>query len=175
MKQNQLHRTCRRKPGFTLIEVVTSLSIMSVLMLGLSGSLMISVAAIPRTDEYAQSDAAVHSAMTMVRDDLRLTTKVVILGSKGSDFTVSLVMGSNGAIGESSAIVYQFNKSAGSLTRKTDSDATVVLISNIKSLDIVPTLDGTNVRVLQIVLEVNGTMQGLFERHFILPNRPGVI
>ena len=172
--QSQFSRTRVSHAGFTLIEVVSSLAIMTVLMLGLSGALMISASAIPDTNEYGQADQQVHLGMAQVEDDLRLASSILLVGTSGTDQTLTLTMESLGVLGESSSVKYSYNKSAGTLSRKADTEAEEVVLSNINASTISTVLDGTNIRQVYILLDVKGTKQQLFERHVVLPNKPGV-
>ena len=170
-----IHSTKKHStPGFTLIELTTSLVIMSILMLGLSGAVMISSHAIPTLTETGLADQAVIDALNELRVDL--SRAATIHYSPGVTAKIlTLTIKSTGTPGEPSAVTYTYNASAHTLRRKTDTQPEIVLISGVDSFAITLTTEGSDARSLLLVLSAQGTLQRTFDMQALMPDKPGVI
>ncbi len=169
------HRQAKRtRPGFTLIEVMTSLTIMSVLMLGLSGAVMVSSRAIPTPTETGQGDQQVVDAINRMRSELREATAITYRTGPGG-LKVEIQINDVGASGTPSAITYRYISAYGTLTRKADTQAEVTLIEGISTLTANLTNDGSHASVLYLRMVVEQTIQQTYEMHALLPYRPEVL
>lgn len=156
--------------GFTLIESVVSLVIVSILMLGLSSSVMLGSYALPSVDELGEADREVHSVLAMMRDDFRRASAVAASG--GVQF--SLTLKSTGTTGEAATVVWEYSSANDEISYTFGAYAKVVVLENVSSFTATLTKDGTQLRVLRLVVVVDGTIQQKFECHFLLPEKPEV-
>jgi len=166
------HQSIRFRRGFTLIEVVTSLSIMTVLMLGLIGAVMISSHAIPTATDTGLADQAVIDTINQLRSELREATAVKYRTGAGGS-SIEMGIKATGAAGAPAKIVYTYTTSSSTLTRKVDALAEVTLISGIDAYAMTITDNGTDVSVVYLLIAVKGTIQRVYEMHALLPDKPG--
>lgn len=166
-----MSRPMTARSAFTLIEVVTSLAIMSVLMLGLSGAIMIGAHAIPTENDIGQADQRVIEVLNQLRADLREADGIRI--STSASFVVfRLRMINSGASGAPTQIDYSYTISTGVLVRKVDSQPVKTALTAIKQYDLsVEELDGEYCS-FNLVLNVPATKQGTFDLHAALPVKP---
>ncbi|MFG0314031.1 MAG: type II secretion system protein J, partial [Phycisphaerales bacterium] len=94
-----------KRRGLTLIEAVVSLVIISVLMLGLSSSVMLGVRALPDETELGAADREVQEILNTFRDDVSNASQILNQVS-GNNIRLVLTMNSTGAMGEASSITY---------------------------------------------------------------------
>ena len=167
-------KVTRTRTGFTLIEVVTSLSIMSVLLLGLSGAVMVGSYAIPSATGTGQVDQVAIDAINQLRNELRESTAITYRAG-ASGIKLEIQINDAGALGTPGAITYQYISASGILTRKVDAEDTQTLISGIDTLVMELTDDGSNASVAYLRMIVGGTIQQAYEMHALLPYRPVVL
>ena len=167
---NTTHRSTHRR-AFTLIETVVSLVIVSILMLGLSSSVMLSSFALPSPDEMGEADREVQQVIARMRDDLRRAYKVEYKTS-GSDIKIKLFLNETGEIGEEDRAEWVYEKDSDELTYEFGSEPVVVLLTRVTSFNVSFVTDGSDIRVLHLVIVVGGTIQNTFECHFLLPDKP---
>ena len=161
----------RRPGGFTLIEVVTSLSIITVLMLGLSGAVMIASHAIPTTIDTGLSDQVVIDGLNQLRADLREASSVQIRSS-AVETQIRLEMTDAGASGSSAVIIYRYTVSTKIVERETDSQGSYQIMSGVDVFALSLTDDGTDVSVVYLLVLVQSTIQRIYEMHALLPDKP---
>lgn len=162
------------RSGFTLIEVVTSLSIMSVLLLGLSGAVMVGSRAIPSATDIGQSDQVPIDAINRIRSELREASAIRYqVGANEHEMKIRIK--DSGASGTPSVIVYRYSLASGTLMRKADAQDAVTLVSGISSLVIEITGDGADASVVYLRMTVEGTIKQVYEMHALLPDKPRVI
>lgn len=161
----------RNRGGFTLIEVVTSLSILSVLMLGLSGAVMIASHAIPTTVETGLSDQIVIDGLNQLRADLR-EASLVDIKSNATETKFKLEMTNAGASGSPAVIKYKYTVSTKIVERDVDSQGTHQIMSGVDVFAVSQTDDGTDVSVVYLLVSVQNTIQRFYEMHAILPDKP---
>tara|TARA_R110000868_G_scaffold241497_3_gene496653 strand:+ start:366077 stop:366625 length:549 start_codon:yes stop_codon:yes gene_type:complete len=167
------------KRAFTLIETVISLSIMTVLILGLSGALMISTSAIPTGTQLGIEDQKVIDGLNQLRDELQQAVHVHFNWTD-TDIHLHLTMDQTRAKGTPEIIEYHYRTAAKTFTRMykegnvlgteyilfdavTDGSGKVILDSN----------DG-DATVVWLMLNVEDTIQKIFEVHIALPAEPTV-
>ncbi len=168
-----MKKSAATRSAFTLIEVVTSLAIMSVLMLGLSGAIMIGAHAIPTEKDVGQADQQVVEVLNQLRADLRESDKVKLRTSAMFvTFRISLI--DSGAEGTPKHIDYSYTISTGVLVRKVDDQPVKTLLTDIKQYNLsVEELDG-EFCAINLVMNVPATKQGTFDMHTALPVKPKV-
>lgn len=168
-------RTCIRqrhtRSGLTLIEVVTSLSIMTVLMLGLSGAIMISSHAIPTATDTGLADQAVIDTINQLRSELH-EANTVRYSTGGTGSIIVIKIKDAGAAGTPSKITYTYTSSTGTLTRKVGLLSDVTLITGIDGYAVEITDDGIDASVVRLLIAVKDTIQRFYEMHAVLPNKP---
>jgi len=160
--------------GFTLIELTTSLAVMSVLLLGLSGAVMVSSRAIPTTTETGLADQNTVDVLDMLRADLASSASVQYR-TDISGWVLTLAIKPTGASGEPSAVVYTFNSSAKTLDRKVDSRTGEIVLSSIQVFAVNLKQSGGDAYALYALVSVENTIQRFFEFQSLLPDKPGVL
>ncbi len=159
------------RAGFTLVEVVTSLSIMSVLLLGLSGAVMVGSYAIPSVVDTGQMDQVAIDSINQLRSELRESTAITYRAGAGGA-KIEMQINDTDALGTPGMITYRYISSSGILTRKVDAQNTETIVSSIEDLFVELISDGGNVRVVYLRMTVGGTIQTTYEMHALLPYRP---
>ena len=163
-----------RKPirrGMTLIESVLSLSVISVLLLGLSSAVMLGARAMPTDTELGGFEQEIHAICQQLRADVSNSTGIMHQVS-GDNTRLTLTMASSGATGEPASVVYDFIGSVGWLSRRVDAGTTATLTSDMPSYSILYTeVDGV-VRFVQINMRFNNSIQQNFQLHIQTPNEP---
>ncbi len=170
MRKNKPFWAAHRS-GITLIEVITSLSIMSVLMLGLSSAIMISSYAIPSPTESGMMDQLAVDRLNQFRMDLR-ESSTVKLNISGSDYTLALRIKDSGIAGSPSNIYYSYDSGTQLFRRKVDAEDSVDYISGVDAFIMTITIDGTHVRRLNLMIAIQDTLQRFYELHVALPDKP---
>jgi len=163
----------KARSAFTLIEVVTSLAIMSVLMLGLSGAIMIGAHAIPANDDIGQADQQVVEVLNLMRADLR-ESEMIRLRTSPSFVVFRLFVIDSGAEGTQKIIDYSYTISTGVLVRKVDNLPTETLLTDIKQYDLSIDEQAGEYVGFNLVMNVPTTVQGTFDIHAALPVKPKV-
>jgi len=161
------------KRAFTLIETVISLSIVSVLFVGLSGAVMIGTHAIPTAKDTGQADQAVIDALNMFRTDLRQATGIKYR-SDASGIELVLDLKDSGAKGANNTITYIYQSSIKSFMRQPLNETKVTLFENISGLSGQLIMDGSDATVLKALVVVTDTIQPIYEVHALLPLKPEV-
>ena len=164
----------RSKPGFTLVEMVTSLAIISVLLLGLGSAVMVSSHAIPTGKETGAADQVVIDAVNRMRMDLR-EAQTIRYRLSGSDVEIQIAIKDSGALGVPAKVTYTFSNSSNTLSRQVDTLGVVVVAQDVSALSFSTTNDGSAGRVAYMLMRVDGTIQGSFEMFTALPNKPEVL
>lgn len=167
MKQQRTPTRC----AFTLIETVISLSIVSVLFLGLSGAVMIATHAIPTAKDTGLADQTVIDALNMFRSDLKQSS-IIQYRVAASDIEFTLTIKNTGATGQKNTVIYSYIDSTKSFERKADAQPSVVLFDKISGFTVAFTKDGTDVTVVNTLISVTDTIQPIFEVNAILPDEP---
>lgn len=169
---NRIHQAKRPvRSGFTLIEVVTSLAIMSVLMLGLSGAVMIGAHAVPTTTDIGLADQMVINATNQLRTDLRSCTRIQAR-EDGSTIEMQLTIKPTGSAGAPSSVRYAYSKDKDTLSRTVDALDPVVVLSGLTMLVVEQTKDGTDASMVYVFMVVDDTIQRMYEMHIALPDKP---
>jgi len=157
--------------AFTLIETVISLSIMSVLLLGLSGAVMISTHAIPSASDTGIEDQAVIDALNHFRDDLRQATEIDY-NSSGSEEKLKLKIKDSGAKGVPAELEYRYITASNSFARKVKGRSEEILLSNISGASFQFTQEASNATIVHVIILATETIQQIFELHVALPEKP---
>jgi prepilin-type N-terminal cleavage/methylation domain-containing protein len=166
------HTSCGR--GFTLIEIVTSLSIMSVLMIGLSGAILVGSYAIPTPADTGYADQVVIDAITQLRSDLREATTVRHRSRVVGD-SIQLTIKDTGASGVPTTVTYIFVDATDEFTRQVDALTPVTIITGVDAFAVTLTTDSGDLRVFELLMSVTDTIERVYEMHALLPDKPGVL
>ncbi len=167
-------RSNRHRSGITLVEMVLSLSIMSILLLGLSGAVMIGSNAIPTATETGLADQKVIDSLNRLRSDLRQATSIAYV-SRVAGEQIVLTIKDSGAAGTPKEVRYLYRKSTNSFYRKADAAAELELFGNIASFGVRIILDGSEVSVVSLSIAVDETIKNFFELHVALPDKPEML
>ncbi len=162
-----------RRRGLTLIEAVVSLVIISVLMLGLSSSVMLGVRALPSDTELGATDREVHQILNTLRSDISGASAVTIQKS-GNSVRMILTMSSTGALGEPSSVMYDFIGEMDLIRRRTDSNAYIVLTTEMDKYRMDSTQESGKLKYIHFQFEFDHTIQRHFEVHVLTPYQPEV-
>ena len=171
----QKYTASLNRSAFTLIEVVTSLSILSVLMIGLSSAVLIGSHAIPTTTDAGLNDQAVIDTINQLRSDLREASSIERQSLSAGREVILVTLKDSGAKGVPGVVNYVFNPSTNRINRTVDAGTTIVMVDGLGTFVISITMDGVDASVLSVMCTVENTIQGTFEMHALLPDRPGVI
>lgn len=170
MVRRSTHRTtCRR--GITLIEAVVSLSIITVLLLALSGTVMIATRALPTETELGVTDRNTHDLINLLRTDIAYASAIRYQPS-GSSARLTLDIIPTGVMGEGSVILYEYDSSTDTLTRRVDGHDPQILSTRMSRFEIKVTHDSAMVRFLTVRIQVDDTIQRIFEVFAPTPYRP---
>lgn len=159
--------------GFSLIETVVSLVIVSVLMLGLSSSVMLGSFALPSVGELGESDREVQSVLAMMRDDFRRASGVqYTTAAGGTQFRLTLK--TTGTTGEASTVIWEYSTANDEISYTFGTNTKKVVLEKVSAFTATLNKDGADLRVLKLLIVVDGTIQENFECHFLLPDKPEV-
>ena len=163
--------TTQKQNAFTLIETAISLAIMSILLLGLVGAVMIGSKSIPSTTQTGITDQTVVLSLNMFRSELQQATGIQHRTAASGEQLI-LDIKDTGATGTPSRIRYRYIKSSKSFTRKVDSQPEQTLFTNIDAFNIQITTDDSDATIIWILMLVNNTIQRMYEIHVPLPDKP---
>lgn len=167
------YKVARARRGLTLIEAVVSLVIISVLMLGLSGSVMLGVRALPSDTELGAADREVQQMLNTLRSDIS-GASAITLQKSGNSVRMILTMISTGAVGEPSSVVYDFIGDVDLIRRRTDSNAYIVLTTEMDGYRVESDTDSGRLNYVHFQFKFDHTIQQQFEVHVLTPYQPGV-
>lgn len=144
---------CAARRGFTLMELVLSIGVMSILLLGVTKAILIASRAVPAADSRKQSRSDAAAAVDRLQADLTFATSITELTSTAITFTVA--DRGHGAAG-AETIRYAWSGTAGApLTRAYNGSVPVNVVSSVTSLsitrDVVPGVVTSAPRVLLVV------------------------
>jgi type II secretory pathway pseudopilin PulG len=162
--------TCTRR-GITLIESVLSLSIISVLLLGLSSSVMLGVRALPDETELGATDRAIHAINQQLRTDISNASSVLHQVS-GDNTRLTLTMVSTGAAGEPSTIVYDILGSVGWIRRRVDAGIQEYLSYELTDYSVTSTVVDGTMRYIEFRFQFDNSIQQYFQLHIQTPYEP---
>lgn len=170
--KNTTRKQVAIRPAFSLIETVISLTIVSVLFLGLSAAVMIGSYAIPSGDETGTNDREVIDALNMLRADLRQAATIAQRdGATGTQITITPKPLK--VAGQPGSVKYTYLTADHTFTRSTDISSDQLLTSNIENLVLSFNNDGSNADSAYLLIKVRNTIQPIFELNTVLPDRPG--
>ena len=159
------------RAGFTLIEVVTSLMIMSVLMIGLSGAVMVGAHAIPTATAVGLADQQVIDVLNQFRSDFREASSVATR-NVASKQSITLEFKANGAHGTPGRVRYLYNSNTGVLIRQIDDHSELIVLDDIVTFETSFTKDENSVQIVNLFMSIEGTIQRRYEMHAALPAKP---
>ncbi|MBO6513507.1 MAG: prepilin-type N-terminal cleavage/methylation domain-containing protein [Phycisphaerales bacterium] len=171
MKQSFNRPTHSSRRGFSLIETVISLTIVSVLFLGLSSAVMIGSYAIPSTSESGTADRAVVDGLNMLRADL-LQAASFRHRSTASGMQLVITPKVAKAAGQPTEIRYTFEKTGNTFTRTTDLAGEQLLFGSVSDIVASFTTEDVNATSAYMLISIKGTIQPIFEVNLVLPNKP---
>ncbi len=170
--KNTTRKQVAIRPAFSLVETVISLTIVSVLFLGLSSAIMIGSYAIPSRDETGTNDREVIDALNMLRTDLRQAEKIEQRdGASGTQ--IRITPKSLKVAGQPGEVQYTYLTADNTFTRSTDISSDQLLTSNIENLVLSFNNDGSNADSAYLLIKVRNTIHPIFELNTVLPDRPG--
>ncbi len=160
--------SCRR--GFTLIEMLVSLSAATVLFLGLSSATLIASRALPQAHELGIQDREVINLINQIRNELNDSNRVVI--SEKASATVCEIYRRLAQDHLPQKIVYTFDKSDNQITRTIDSNTPEIVLDQVRTCTFDTRTDSARIVSLTGLIEVKDTIQKRFEFHQVFPSRP---
>ncbi|MCA9275278.1 MAG: prepilin-type N-terminal cleavage/methylation domain-containing protein [Phycisphaerales bacterium] len=165
------HRHARR--GLTLIEAVVSLVIISVLVLGLSSSVLLGTYAMPSATDLGVADRQVHDICNLIRSDIA-NAKSVQSQKTGTSLRLTLSMQAHGALGEGTSVIYELIPDANMIRRRVDARNYETLTTELDGYRIAATADNSQLRYVHLQLSFDSTIQKRFELYILTPYRPEV-
>ncbi len=174
MSEARVHTSVSRNPrrrGMTLIEAVVSLVVISVLLLGLSSSVMLGVRALPTDTELGATDRQVQEICNMLRDDIAASTAITYQKS-GNTVRLSLEMIPTDATGAHTHIGWEIIGDANMIRRRVDARAYEIISTTMTGYnhDIVA-VDG-NIQHVYLMFHFKDTIQQNFELYIQTPYGP---
>ncbi len=154
-----------------MIEAVVSLTIISVLVLGLSSSVMIGVRAMPTDTELGALDREVQEICNMLRDDLA-SAKEIDEQISGNTTRLNLKLIDTGITGAHSDIRWEFIGDANMIRRRVDARSYEIISSNLDDYAISVSDTDTQVHYVHVQLQYNESIQRVFELHVQTPYGP---
>ncbi len=167
-----MHSTSNHtRAGFTLVETVISLSIMSVILLGLSSALMIASRAVPSATETGQADLQMTDTLNQIRSDLRLAS-AISYRSAAAGHQIALELNNTGISGQPATLEYRYYNDTKIITRQTNEVSEQTLVEDISGFTVSVTQEDSMVKVMKLTIANPNTVQFIFEMHIALPNKP---
>lgn len=140
--------TRSHRPGFSLIELVIAISLTAIVSLGLMSALMLSVRAIPESDDAGIVAARIDNASEFLLADIMLASEVDVTDSNRKlDLIIPDITGD----GVADDIEYRFN--SGELTRKVNSGKDRVMVQGISAGQFGITATDTRVSSVTVVFK----------------------
>lgn len=136
-QHERIHRPTRRC-GFTLIEMVVTVAILSVIMLGVGSAMIIATRALPEADNPAAAAIAGAAVVEQIATELQYAVSISDSNATAIEFTVA--DRNNDDVPET--IRYQWSGASGDpLTRQYNAGAVVALLQNVEDFDLVYSRD----------------------------------
>jgi len=133
-------RTLSRRGGFTLVELITSLVITSILMLGLSSVMLIGSKAVPSGTEQIHAEAACARVLEDMADDLTLAWGITLASKQ--DIIIGVL--DRDGDGGKDQIRYTYDSDAATIKKTWNSEKPVTVLSNVSAFSVtLTTSDGT--------------------------------
>lgn len=159
------------RSAFTLIETVISLTIMSVLLLGLSSAMMIASKAIPTQTDLGRFDQDITDVMNKIRSELRRSSGIAYRSTAGGEqFTLDLK--DTGIAGQTLLVRYRYYKDTQTIARMDTNIAETTILEGLDGFTIEFTQEDTSATLAKIVLADLDSIQTMFEYHIALPDKP---
>ena len=165
------HRHARR--GLTLIEAVVSLVIISVLVLGLSSSVLVGTYAMPSATDLGVADREVHDICNLIRAEIANANSVQSQKT-GTSLRLTLSMQSHGALGAGDSVIYELIPDANMIRRRVDARSYEILTTGLDGYRATATADNSQLRYMHLQLSFDSTIQKQFELYILTPFRPEV-
>lgn len=166
---NRPRGTSRR--AITLIESVVSLVVVSVLVLGLSASMMLGVRALPTDAELGAADREVQEICNMIRADIAASSAITFQKS-GNTERLNLDMISTGVTGAHSFIGWEFIGDANMIRRRVDARAYDIISTTMSDYAITIESNSSEISHIHVQLEYDDTIQRVFELFVQTPYKP---
>ena len=161
----------RTRAGITLIESVVSLSVLSVLMLGLSSSVMLAVKALPTDTELGAADREVQEICNQLRDDIAASTAVTYQVS-GNTTRLNLEMIPTGITGAHTHIGWEFIGDADIIRRRVDARAYEFISTEMSNYRFAAEYTGSTIQCIHFQFQFDYTTQQYFELFIQTPYGP---
>ncbi|MEM6854800.1 MAG: prepilin-type N-terminal cleavage/methylation domain-containing protein [Planctomycetota bacterium] len=131
----------RRGSGFSLIEMVVSLAVVSVLLVGMTSAVVLASRSLPSSESTAAATVETARGLHRLRDDLRAAVEIPVF----SETSVTLHLPDRDGDGHPEVVTYAWAGTPGSfnvaanpapLTRAENGNAAVVLIDQIQDFNL---------------------------------------
>ncbi|MEM9915021.1 MAG: prepilin-type N-terminal cleavage/methylation domain-containing protein [Planctomycetota bacterium] len=131
----------RRGSGFSLIEMVVSLAVVSVLLVGMTSAVVLASRSLPSSESTAAATVETARGLHQLRDDLRAAVEIPVF----SETSVTLHLPDRDGDGHPEVVTYAWAGTPGSfsvaanpapLTRTENGNAAVVLIDQIQDFNL---------------------------------------
>lgn len=163
-------RTMNRR-GLTLIESVVSLVIISVLVLGLSSSVMLGVRALPTDTELGASDRQVQEFCNMLRDDIASSSTITYQKS-GNTVRITMEMIPTGVTGAHTHIGWEFIGDANTIRRRLDARSYEIITTDMDQYRFASERTDSTIHCVHLMFRFDNTIQRYFELFIQTPYGP---
>ncbi|MFI4873192.1 MAG: PilW family protein [Phycisphaerales bacterium JB061] len=129
-----------KRRGFTLIELVVSLSVVGILMTAIGSSIVISTKTLPTAGGFAEMQTAAGKSLTLLGNDIRLAGSVTMPNVR----TLNLRLPDQDGDTSPEAVVYQWSGAAGTaFTREFNGGGQVNLLATVIDMKFTPIQSGS--------------------------------
>ncbi len=163
-----------RRSAFTLIETIISISVMSVLFLGLSGAVVIGSKAIPSSVDTGTHDQQIIDTMNRFRDELRQAATIDYRSAAGGVQFI-LTLNDSGALGAPTTVTYLYQNANQTLSREADSGTAEDLVTSLTDVESSLLMDDKQIRAIIFRFVADDSLQLHYETHITLPNKPELL
>ncbi|MEM9417883.1 MAG: prepilin-type N-terminal cleavage/methylation domain-containing protein [Planctomycetota bacterium] len=152
-----------RSPGFSLIEMVISLAVVSVLLVGMSSAIVLASRALPTQTTPASATVDTARALHQLRDDLRACTELL----NRTATSVTLNLPDRDGDGQPEVITYAWADTAGApLTRTVNSGSAIPVLEPVQAftltystLDLARVFPGATTQSAEVLLSSYDTSE----------------
>lgn len=169
---------CSRRPGFTLVELIVSMSVMSLLLLGMASAVSLARRAIPSQQSLSTTALSAGQAADFLAGDLMCALTLVHASATEVEFTVS---DRDGQVPTPDVIHYSWQGSGSPLVREINGQSAGSILSDVREFQLTyvtglnsATPPQTVVYAVKCVLRAGPDVKSRITTTFRALNEPGV-
>lgn len=121
-----------KRRGFTLIELVVSLSVVGILITAIGSTIVVATRSLPTSGGLAETQASTGRALMLIGEDIRLATTATITSGRQLDLTLPDRTGD----AASEAIVYSWSGTSGDPLVRSFNGVDNELVTSLSTFDV---------------------------------------